>query len=512
MSTEHLTLSMSSVEYLAAHGPLAPEGSTIASTSPWRCPRCGLGCDDPSPGARCPEDGGVWVAVEALAARPADPYLGAVLLDRYALWGIRRETPSGVSYSATEIATSAPVTLKIVPCRARWLDEITCLARGAGPRSEALLDYGELPTGGLYVATSAASGPCLGPGPMSARRALAVADQLLEALGRLHEAGVLHLSVAAPSVRLGESGQVIALEDMSRARLLEGEAAPPQPPLTPRGCAIMIPELLLGQACDPSADLYSVAALVVALITGAPLYGEGSPAEQAAAHLCGAPEVALAAALDEDGEPLSPALQGVLLRALARDPADRYRRGAEMRAALWQAALGFSLEAAPAPQAQPQPQPEPQPQPQPQRITPAPQPAFSASPAVSLSDELSLLAPAPWWGWRAIGALLCVALVGGGGVYAIEASRAPAPEISVREAEVDPSAEAHALYEGRLAAARAEAEAIERTREALEACQCAEAGRHVQSVRSGVRNALMAAWRRCVTPQPGERCRGLTGR
>ena len=108
--------------------------------------------------------------------------------------------------------------------------------------------------------------------------------------------------------------------------------------------------------------------------------------------------------------------------------------------------------------------------------------------------------------------MLCVALVGGGGVYAIEASRAPAPEISVREAEVDPSAEAHALYEGRLAAARAEAEAIERTREALEACQCAEAGRHVQSVRSGVRNALMAAWRRCVTPQPGERCRGLTGR
>ncbi|MFN3199334.1 MAG: serine/threonine protein kinase [Bradymonadia bacterium] len=549
----------------------------------WRCPKCGVGVVDPTPGDACPEDNGVYLPVDEMLKWSGDRCLGRIIGGQYSVWGIISSSHRSRIYEAIDLATGRPVAFKVFfgqHQRPVWLNEINCLSRAAGPRVVELVDYGELDmhgVQGLYIATARINGITLSNlierrGAMSARDAMALLDQLLEALESLYEAQVVHSDLTSDAVVISTSDSALSLTltGFGAAQWIDAGVPRAAKGIQVRHSissgAYMAPEVFIREPVSHATDIYSAAVITVEMLAGAPLFAQQCVsddfAELASAHLCIAPERALDD-WTQSGVLIDEPTQAVLLKALRKTPEQRFRTAAEMRGALWEATLGLSLDAMLAPDGstlvtEPDTEPDP-PQskpvvvgeldpvarwsplstpdnlrrpalgtmPTPVVTIPELKPSRVATPRMSAPPTpASVHTPTGmhtaveqagvdewrpmWWGWRALLALTWAAalVVAGALAFKYLAQAEPAPVV-IDSLQVDPEHEAEAIYQARLAADRAEAMAIEATRDALEHCRCAEAGVHLQNVRSGMRHQLNQVWRQCVTPRAGEPCKGL---
>lgn len=167
-------------------------------------------------------------------------------------------------------------------------------------------------------------------GPLSARRALRIAHDLLLALEYAHGQGIIHNDVKPGNVMI--RGERTLLLDFGFAKDL-GLAA-----ITSTSTAMgtpnyMAPEQFAGERSDPRSDLYAVGAVVYHAITGQPPYGR-----DVIRVLVGDRSVSLA--------PLLPPADGAwtwLRRALAPDPYERFASARTMLDAL--PVLGARLSA-----------------------------------------------------------------------------------------------------------------------------------------------------------------------
>jgi len=154
-----------------------------------------------------------------------------------------------------------------------------------------------------------------------------IIDAMLEALDAAHRAGVVHRDVKPGNVLLTPGGDV-KVADFGIARTL-GDASLTQTGAIMGTAAYAAPEQIRGHAASASCDIYSAGIVFYEMLTGArPFMGDSAAA------------VALAR-LSVDPVPprtlrhaIPIALDGVVMRALARDPADRFASAEEMRAAL----------------------------------------------------------------------------------------------------------------------------------------------------------------------------------
>jgi beta-lactam-binding protein with PASTA domain/predicted Ser/Thr protein kinase len=159
-------------------------------------------------------------------------------------------------------------------------------------------------------------GPC--PVPV----AISYTRQILAALRYAHRNGIIHRDIKPHNVIVDREGRV-NVADFGIARAGTSQ-------MTEAGSIIgtaqyLSPEQARGAPVDESSDLYSTGIVLFELLTGAvPFTGE-SPVEIAMKHLSQAPEPpsALRPEVPHD-------LDLVVLRALAKEPADRYRTAAEM--------------------------------------------------------------------------------------------------------------------------------------------------------------------------------------
>jgi serine/threonine protein kinase len=153
-------------------------------------------------------------------------------------------------------------------------------------------------------------------GHLEVRDALAIATMLARTLGALHARGIVHRDVKPENV-VGTT-----LVDFGSAHA-PGEAAAP-PSGTP---AYMAPEQLAGDV-DPRVDVYALGCVLFAMLVGRPPF-LGSRRQLIAQHVGSAPP-RLANVLAR----VSPALDALVARCLAKDPAARFASGTELAAAL----------------------------------------------------------------------------------------------------------------------------------------------------------------------------------
>jgi serine/threonine protein kinase len=153
-------------------------------------------------------------------------------------------------------------------------------------------------------------------------------EQLAAALDFAHERGVIHRDIKPANILLTSDGRVL-LTDFGLVKIIaDGQA--PQMRLTGAGAPVgtpdyMSPEQVIGEKVDGRADLYSLGILVYHMITGlTPFQGE-TPMQIAAQHLQISPPPPRILRPD-----LPLAGEQVLLRALAKRPADRYPRCQEL--------------------------------------------------------------------------------------------------------------------------------------------------------------------------------------
>src|ERR1700691_442616 len=245
-----------------------------------------------------------------------------------------------------EVALKLPMLAHArVGLEARFARERDILASLEHPHIARLYDAGVDPQGLPYLAMECVQGEPL-TGWSDAHRLgiperLGLFLQVLEAVQYAHEKQVIHRDLKPSNILVTDSGQVRLL-DFGVARLLEAETTD-QPALTRvYGRALTpdyaSPELLRGDPIDARSDLYSLGVLLYELLTGTRPYRLESAAsigalDQAIATLevkkpSTQLEQAAVTSRSSTVERLARQLRGdldaIVLKALARDPAQRY--------------------------------------------------------------------------------------------------------------------------------------------------------------------------------------------
>lgn len=163
-------------------------------------------------------------------------------------------------------------------------------------------------------------------GPVSGALATRLVVDVLEGLDALHHAGVTHGDVKPANVLLDAEGRA-HLSDFGLVRIVGADATRPLAAGEGTLCA-MAPEQVLGAPATPSSDLYATGALLYRLLTGEHYVALDGLDETRArdAVLTHPPRLPHAR--------VPSALEAVLRRALAKDPAARYASALAMRDAL----------------------------------------------------------------------------------------------------------------------------------------------------------------------------------
>jgi hypothetical protein len=186
-------------------------------------------------------------------------------------------------------------------------------------------------------------------GALDTGRAVALLSQLADALDAVHDAGLIHRDVKPANVLIapGPGGDHVFLTDFglgkdpnrdSRALTAPGEVVGTQ--------SYTAPEQVLGKPVGPAADIYALGCVLYECLTGEPPFGHNTFVELLEAHVESPPPM-----VSERRPDLSPAIDAVVARALAKAPAERYGRASELMAAA-RDALGVAAEPAVEPPAE----------------------------------------------------------------------------------------------------------------------------------------------------------------
>lgn len=166
-------------------------------------------------------------------------------------------------------------------------------------------------------------------GPVSPEDAVRYADGILEALEYSHRAGVVHRDIKPGNVMVTESGRIKVM-DFGIARAVSDSSSTVAETTAILGTAAYFsPEQAKGEPVDARADLYSTGVVLYEMLTGRPPFRGETPVAVAYQHVSETP-VAPTELVDD----LPRALDAVVMRALAKDPYQRFQDSASFRATL----------------------------------------------------------------------------------------------------------------------------------------------------------------------------------
>lgn len=230
------------------------------------------------------------------------------------------------------------VAIKVLPSQyaldpgfvERFQTEARAMASLRHPHIVTVHDAGEH-LGRLYIVMEYLAGGALSDRmtqPLSDLEIARVIDQVASALSYAHERGIIHCDVKPANVLLDTDGRAV-LSDFGVARMMASMRGASGRGLAVGTPAYMSPEQCAGSPLDQRSDIYALGVVLYALLVGHPPFRGESFEQFAHAHLYEpAPPPA------QLNPHISPAVQAVVLKALAKDPADRFQRASELGSAL----------------------------------------------------------------------------------------------------------------------------------------------------------------------------------
>lgn len=216
------------------------------------------------------------------------------------------------------------------------------------PAIVAVYDTGEAetPSGPLpYIVMEYVDGVTLrdiihNDGPMPPRRALEVIADACQALNFSHQHGIVHRDVKPANIMISNAGAVKVMDFGIARALADGGNSVTQTAAVIGTAQYLSPEQARGEQVDARSDVYSLGCVLYELLTGEPPFVGDSPVAVAYQHV------------REDPVPpshkhggISAELDAVVLKALAKNPDNRYQSAAEMRADLVRVHSGEKPEA-----------------------------------------------------------------------------------------------------------------------------------------------------------------------
>lgn len=179
-----------------------------------------------------------------------------------------------------------------------------------------------------------------GTGGLPSERMLELAIQIADALSAVHRRGLIHGSIKPPNVFVTTDGHVKLLDlgattaatsgernqgsDPSRTTAIEavpGPAAPPPDAVHP----YLSPESVAGHGVDMRSDVFAAGAVMYEMATGQRAFRGDTPAALSSSIVAAAPPKPRTITRS-----VPPAIEAIILRALARDPAGRYQTAGDL--------------------------------------------------------------------------------------------------------------------------------------------------------------------------------------
>jgi serine/threonine-protein kinase len=173
-------------------------------------------------------------------------------------------------------------------------------------------------------------------------RSLEIIDGVLRALDYSHQAGIVHRDIKPGNVMVTRNGDVKVMDFGIARAMSDAQATMTQTAQVIGTAQYLSPEQARGERVDSRSDLYSTGCLLYELLTGRPPFTGDSPVAIAYQHVREDPIP------PSRVDPEVPAwADAIVLKAMAKPPADRYQTAADMRADLQRAASGLPVAAAP---------------------------------------------------------------------------------------------------------------------------------------------------------------------
>ena len=259
---------------------------------------------------------------------------GRVLGGRYALGAMVGAGGMGQVYRARDRVLERTVAVKVLS--AASTDDLELVARfGREARAAAALNHPNIVAvfdsgadGDLhylimeYVEGQSLAGLLRREGRLDPRRVAEVGRQVCQALVAAHAAGLVHRDITPGNVLVDPAG-LVKVADFGIAKLAAAATMTGDEVLGT--AAYLAPEQAQGRPVDGRSDLYSLGCVLYALLTGAPPFAGDSPVVVAARHVTEQPIPP-----SHHNPRVGPALEAVVLTALAKEPADRYQSAAAM--------------------------------------------------------------------------------------------------------------------------------------------------------------------------------------
>jgi eukaryotic-like serine/threonine-protein kinase len=173
-------------------------------------------------------------------------------------------------------------------------------------------------------------------------RSLEIIDGVLRALDYSHQAGIVHRDIKPGNVMVTRNGDIKVMDFGIARAMSDAQATMTQTAQVIGTAQYLSPEQARGERVDSRSDLYSTGCLLYELLTGRPPFTGDSPVAIAYQHVRENPVPP--SRVDPDVPPWA---DGIVLKAMAKSPADRYQTAADMRADLQRAASGMPVAAAP---------------------------------------------------------------------------------------------------------------------------------------------------------------------
>jgi serine/threonine-protein kinase len=287
------------------------------------------------------------IAVKGSGVFNVRPLVGITVGGKFVLREIIGAGAMGTVYRADQITLGRTVAVKILNADLarddvmvkRFHQEARAASRLNHPNTISIIDFGQTGEGLLYLVMEFVRGRTMTEVirqdfPLPQARLVDIACQVLAGLHEAHSQGVIHQDIKPDNIlveRLRTGGDLVKIADFGIARLREEE--PQKKDGAPVICGTpeyMAPEQIRGQPVDVRSDVYSAGVLLYEVVTGERPFSGGQN-EVLRAHLTETPKPPTERRRELV---ISPHLESVVLRALAKDPAERFESAAEFRAEL----------------------------------------------------------------------------------------------------------------------------------------------------------------------------------
>jgi serine/threonine protein kinase len=282
------------------------------------------------------------------APSPSAPKQGDVLDGRYVLGDCIGRGGMGSVYLAAQLALARTVAIKVLhpelascPAHARRIrDEAIAASQVRSAHCLNVIDCSTLPDGGSYLVMEYVPGrplaQLIAEESLPLPRALALFEQVLAALGSIHDAGIVHADVKCDNFLVDSVGgrDHVTMIDFGLARFAASshsgdfEDGVEVVSGTPE---YMAPEVIDGQPAVAASDIYGAGVILYELLTGTTPFGDGTGDEIMARHMN---DAVVPPSLRCPDRNIAPALDRVVMRALEKRPEARFADAAAFARAI----------------------------------------------------------------------------------------------------------------------------------------------------------------------------------